>query len=260
MEFLKIFFIEITLFDLLDIIIVAVIFYQLIRIMKGTRAIQMLIGLGIILIIAFVSTWLRMETLQWLVGKLGTAWVIVFLILFQPELRNILARLGTNPIVRRFFPVKESRIANKIVDAVRFFTNRNIGALIVIEREIGLGGFIQTGKTLNADLNPDLLTTIFYPNSPLHDGAVIIQRDRIMAAGCTLPLTENPRYQKTLGMRHKAAVGLTESTDAIVIVVSEETGQISISMQGYLRRNVSISTLERLLELLLKKSIDRDKL
>ncbi|MBN2542694.1 diadenylate cyclase CdaA [bacterium] len=253
MELFRIGFINVTLFDLIDIIIVAILFYQLIRILRGTRALQMLIGLGIILVMTFLATWLKMGTLHWLVGKLATAWVIVFLIVFQPELRNWLARLGANPLFSRFLPIKETETVNKVVDAVKYLSSRNIGGLVVIERDIGLGSYIQTGTVLNAELTPELIMSLFYPNSPLHDGAVIIQGERIAAAGCTLPLTENPKYEKTYGMRHRAAVGLTEHTDSIAIVVSEETGQVSISIQGYLRKNMSTSALERLLQLLLKQ-------
>jgi len=259
MTLAKIGFLEFGLLDLLDIIIVAYILYRFILMMRGTRALTMIIGLGLILFFAFLATWLNLNSLKWLVARLGTIWLIAFLVVFQPELRGILIRVGNIPFFRRIFSTEGKKIANDIVDTVRLLSDAKVGALIAIKREVGLRNYEETGKKIDSKVTPELLTTIFTPRTPLHDGAVIIENDRIVAAGCELPLTKNPRYQKILGMRHRAGVGLSEETDAVVVLVSEETGGISMAIRGNLRRNLNVKTLRRLLEVSLEsKKVDID--
>ncbi len=252
MTLFKISFIEFGVLDIVDIIIVAYIVYQFILLMRGTRAISMMAGLVLILFLAFVSTWLNMNSLKWLIARLGTVWVIAFLVVFQPELRNILTRLGNAPIFRRFVNVEGRKVVAAVVEAVELLSDAKVGAIIAIKRDVGLKGYEETGKRIGAEVTPELLVTLFTPHTPLHDGAAIIEGDRIIAAGCELPLTTNPRYQRTLGMRHRAGVGLSEETDALVVLVSEETGAISLAIRGHLRRSLTTETLKRLLEVSLK--------
>ncbi len=252
MTILRIAFLEITLLDIVDILIVATIFYQLIRIFRRTQAFNMIIGLGVILFVAFVSTWFQMDSLRWLMTRVGTAWILVFLIVFQPELRNILVKIGNNPLWRKLALSKKVDVVPKLVETIIQLKQKGLGALIVFERDVGLLNYIQTGKEVNAKISSDLLLAIFTPPGPLHDGALIIREDIIAASGCTLPLTENPEYSKTLGMRHRAAIGVTEGTDAISIIVSEETHNVSIAVRGRLRRNIKPGRLKKLLDVLLE--------
>ncbi|RKZ32000.1 TIGR00159 family protein [bacterium] len=252
MTLFKIVFMEFGIVDVLDILIVAFIVYQFIMLMRGTRAVTMLVGLGLILFLVFLSTWLSMNSLKWLIMRLGTVWLIAFLVVFQPELRNVLTRLGNTPLFRKFLSAEGTETVAEVVEAVGLLSEASVGAIIVIKREVGLKSYMETGKKVNAELSAELLVTLFTPHTPLHDGAVIIENDRIVSAGCELPLTSNPRYQRILGMRHRAGVGLSEETDALVVLVSEETGAISLAVRGHLRRNLSPDRLARLLEVSLK--------
>ncbi len=254
MTLFKIFFIEFGLLDIIDILVVAFIFYQFIMLMKGTRAITMIVGLATILFLAFLSTWLNLNSLKWFSERLGTIWIIAFLIVFQPELRNALTRLGNAPFFRRLVSSEGEKTIAVIVNSVELLSASKTGALIAIKRDVGLKGYEETGKRIGAEVTPDLLITIFTPRTPLHDGAVIIDGETITAAGCELPLTTNPRYQRTLGMRHRAGVGLSEETDAVVVIVSEETGGISLAIRGHLRKNITIDNMRKLLEISIKGS------
>jgi diadenylate cyclase len=229
--------------DILDILIVAFIFYRLYLSMKGTRAIQMFGGLFILIIVSLIARWLNLNALNWMLGSLKTVWLIAFVILFQPELRKALTKLGENPVLRPFFKVEESTTINEIAKACFQISERGLGALISIERNIGLKNFIETGTPLDAKVTDDLLVTLFTANSPLHDGAVIIEGSRIVAAGCILPLSQNPRLSQTIGTRHRAAIGLSEETDSINIIVSEENGMVSIAIDGKLKRKLDVNTL-----------------
>jgi len=252
MTLFRIFFLEFGLLDVLDIVIVAFIIYQFFLLMRGTRAVTMLIGLGLLLFLAFVSTWLNMNSLKWLITRLGTVWVIAFLVVFQPELRNVLTRLGNAPFLGKLVSSGGHKVLEEIVRAVELLSEAKVGALIAIKRDVGLKGYEETGKRLNAEVTAELLVTLFTPRTPLHDGAVVIENDRIVAAGCELPLTTNPRYQRSLGMRHRAGVGLSEETDALIALVSEETGGISLAVRGHLRRNLTAEKLGKLLEVSMK--------
>lgn len=229
--------------DILDIAIVAFIFYKLYVLIEGTRAIQMFIGLFILILVSFFSRWLNLNALNWILSSLKTVWLIAFVILFQPELRKALARLGQNRLIGRFLKVEESTTVNEIVKACYQMSEKGLGALISIERDVGLKSFIETGIPLDARVTEDLLVTIFTKHSPLHDGAVIIEGNRIVAAGCILPLSQNPRLSQAIGTRHRAALGLSEETDSLNIIVSEETGMVSTAVDGKLKRNLDVNTL-----------------
>lgn len=229
--------------DILDIVIVAFLFYRLFLLVKGTRATQMFIGLFLLIIVSFIARWLNLNALNWIISSLKTVWVIAFVILFQPELRKALTQLGQNRILGFFIKVEESSIVSEIVKACHQLTQKGLGALIVLERDVGLRNYIETGTPLDARVTSELLVTIFTPPSPLHDGAAIVEKNRVVAAGCILPLSQNPRLSKSLGTRHRAGLGLSEETDAIVIIVSEETGTISLAISGKLRRKLDINTL-----------------
>jgi diadenylate cyclase len=181
--------------------------------------------------------------LNWIISSLKTVWVIAFVIIFQPELRRALASLGHRRILRRFFTVEETGVIPEIIKSTTRMADKGIGAIIVLEKDMGLKNYIETGTKIDARVTAELLETIFTPTSPLHDGAVIIQNDRVAAAGSILPLTQDQRLSAALGTRHRAAIGLTEETDAIVIVVSEETHAISYAQAGKLKRKIDTNTL-----------------
>jgi diadenylate cyclase len=239
MELFKVDFLSFRLIDLLDILIVGFIIYRLLALMRGTRAAQMVTGLVLIFIVAFISFWFQLEGLSWLFSNLATIGFIVLVIVFQPELRSMLAQMGHSRIFQYFIKVEERKSLKEIVKAAIRLSELRYGGLVVIEQGIGLKNFIDTGKRLNAQLSAEMITTLFTPYTPLHDGAVIVIGEIIAAAACTLPLTQNQRYQKLYGMRHKAAIGITEISDSVAIIVSEETGQISLAHKGYLEKNIS---------------------
>ncbi|MCK4236751.1 MAG: diadenylate cyclase CdaA [Candidatus Krumholzibacteria bacterium] len=229
--------------DILDIIIVAFIFYRLFLLIKGTRATQMFMGLFLLIIASFIAQWLNLNALNWIVSSLKTVWVIAFVILFQPELRKALTLIGQNRILGLLIKVEESGTLSEIVKACSQLIVKGLGAIIVIEQDVGLRNYIETGTLLDANVTSELLVTIFTSPGPLHDGAVIIEKNRIVAAGSILPLSQNPRLAKSLGTRHRAGLGLSEETDAIVVIVSEETGMISLATGGKLKRKLDINTL-----------------
>ncbi len=237
--------------DILDIAIVTFLFYKLFQLIRGTRAAQMFLGLIIIIAASFIADWLRLDALNWIISSLKTVWVVAFVIIFQPELRRVLAQLGQSRFVRYFMRPEHLVVLDEVVGAVRELSLRRIGALIVIAREASLRPYIDTGTRINAKVSKELLCTIFTPQTPLHDGACIIVREQIVAAGCILPLSENPMLPPALGMRHRAAVGLSEETDSIVVAVSEETGGISVAVRGNLRRKLDPEALREFLEELL---------
>ncbi len=229
--------------DILDIILVAFLFYRLFLLIKGTRATQMFIGLFLLIIVSFFAQWLNLNALNWILSSLKTVWVIAFVILFQPELRKALTQLGHNRIIGFFIKVEESGTVPEIVKSCHQLSQKGLGAIIVIEQDVGLRNYIETGTPLDARVTAELLGTIFTPPGPLHDGAVVIEKNRIVAAGCILPLSQNPRLGKSLGTRHRAGLGLSEESDAIVIIVSEETRMISLAIGGKLKRKLDINTL-----------------
>jgi len=231
-------FIEFGIKDVLDILIVSFIFYQLLKLTRGTRSSQIIFGLFLLFGVAFVAYWFQLEGLTWLFSNLATFGLIVLVVVFQPELRGMLAQFGQSRILRRFMKIEQRKSIDEINRAVLRLSELNYGGLIVIERLTGLRNFAETGKELDADLSSEMLVTLFTPYTPLHDGAVIISAEKIIAAAASMPLTTNPRYRKLFGMRHKAAVGVSEVSDAIVTVVSEETGKISIASDGELEFDI----------------------
>jgi diadenylate cyclase len=234
--------------DVLDIAIVTILFYKLYMFIRSTRALTMFLGLLLIIGIGFLAGQLGLHSLNSILSGLKTAWLIGFLIVFQPELRRVLSNLGQNPLVRPFITRAETGgSVDVIVSAVFEMAETRTGALIVILGHAGLKGVIETGTPLHAELSEELLQAIFQTKSPLHDGAVVIQGDQVLAAGCILPLTQDPLLSRTLGTRHRAAIGLTEESDCEVVIVSEETGTVSLSRSGRLTRGLTRESLRNLL-------------
>lgn len=224
--------------DLIDILLVSVIIYQVLRLTKGTRSSQIILGLTALGVIAFVAYILQLEGLTWVFSNLATFGLIVLVIVFQPELRGALASVGQTRLFRPFGRIDDKRIVEEVTTATLRLAELRYGGLIVIERSTGLRNFSESGKSLQARLSHELLVTLFTPYTPLHDGAVIVAGDDLIAAAASLPLTTDPRYRDLFGMRHKAAIGVSEQSDAVVIVVSEETGAISIAFDGDLESDI----------------------
>jgi diadenylate cyclase len=234
----------------IDILLVAVIIYELLALIKGTRAAYMLVGVAVLGLALYFSQVGELTTLNWLLSALLPYTVFALIVIFSAEIRQALARLGRRLLLSRG-PAGEGDVYDDIVLAANLFSQNQTGALIVIEREIGLRTYIESGVPMDARLSYDLLATVFRPSAPLHDGAVIVQKDRIAAAACFLPLSMNPVLSTQLGTRHRAGIGVTEETDAIAVIVSEETGAISLAVGGKIERDVTVERLrERLGELL----------
>ena len=242
--------INITWRDLVDIAIVTFVFYRLILLIRGTRAEQLVKGLVLLLLTMVVSEYLQLTTMSWMLRQVMTVGLIAIPIVFQPELRRALEQLGRGKIFQRSIwgPKEFDHFLNEIVKGIMVLVKKRIGALIVIEMETGLEDMMETGIKVDGEISAELLINIFFPRSPLHDGAVIIRGNKVVAAGCYLPLTEKPNLSKELGTRHRAALGVTEETDAVAIVVSEETGIISLSYAGRLTRYLDERSLRNLLE------------
>ncbi|OLD41204.1 MAG: TIGR00159 family protein [Armatimonadetes bacterium 13_1_40CM_3_65_7] len=236
--------------DIIDILVVSLIVFQVLMLVRRTRAVQLVIGLGVLFGAYAVSQWLQLYTLQWLLSRVSLLVPIALLILFQPELRRMLEQLGRGGVSLlglHFAGLdREARIrlVNDVARAARILGSRKIGALIVLERRVGLADFIETGIRIDGIATVQLLINIFFPNTPLHDGAVIIRGDRVVAAGCLLPLTQRPGLSRALGTRHRAALGITEETDAVAVVVSEETGSLSLAREGRISRGLTEEELK----------------
>ncbi|HOT97927.1 MAG TPA: diadenylate cyclase CdaA [bacterium] len=239
----KIGFIPVTVMDIADILIMSFVLYRSYAFIRGTRAAQMLAGLIIILLFSILTPLLQMRGISWIFQNLRTVWLVAFVILFQPELRRILLSVGQSRVIRYFVKVSGSKVIDEVVDATEQLQQRGYGALIVMGRETGMKMVTETGVSIQAEVSAALLVSIFNPRSPLHDGAVIIINDVIDTARCILPLSENTDPQLNLGTRHRAAVGLSEDSDAVVIVVSEETGRISVAVEGTLKYDLSLDNL-----------------
>ncbi|MFH1852393.1 MAG: diadenylate cyclase CdaA [Candidatus Neomarinimicrobiota bacterium] len=225
-------FLNITIIDIIDIILVTWLFYKIYIYFRDTRAGQMLVGLIIILFASFLFNALGFSGTSWLVNQFQTVWVVAFVILFQPELRRLLINIGQTRFIRSIFRMGTSRTIAAIAEVTTELTKRGWGALIVIQRETGLRTYKETGTNLKAEVTMPLLLSIFNPTSPLHDGAVIIQNDILDTAACILPLTESAMVDPEMGTRHRAALGISEETDAIVIVVSEEKRRVAMAENG----------------------------
>ena len=237
--------------DLLDIAIVAVLIYELLVLIRGTRAVQMALSGAFLIGLFFVSRWLELETVNWVIRNLAGYVVFAIIVLFQSDIRRALAHFGRAPFFRYFERAQSTdETIEELIVAATNLASKRIGAIMVLERQIGLRNYIEGGIPLDGLVTYDLLASIFQPGSPLHDGAAIIQGDRVAAAACFLPLSVNPRLSRELGTRHRAALGLTEENDAIAIVVSEETGSISLVKDGDIQRGVSPDALRTELKLL----------
>ncbi len=236
--------------DALDILIVAFAVYQIILALRGTRAFQMLLGLALLYLASRVSLRIGLLTVNWALSNLLAVWFLLIIILFQPELRRALASVGRRgSLLRAFSRYQEAHMIDEVVRAVTSLAAKKIGAIIVVERDSRLSDSVDSGTVMDAVVSRRLLESIFYPYSPLHDGAVVITGDRIVAAACFLPLSINPELSGDLGTRHRAAVGVTEESDAIAIVVSEETGAISLVAGGEIARNLDpVALRQRLSE------------
>lgn len=237
---------NINLRDTIDIAIVAYIFYKLFMLIKDTRALQVLKGLIVIIIGTFLAQGFGLVTLSWLLRGFWVVGLVAAVVVFQPELRSILAKIGRGPF-RGIFLKERIKVVEEITRTIKIFAKRHTGALIVIQQKVGLGNIIETGTIIDSEISCDLLQTIFMSGTVLHDGAVIIQNNRIVAASCLLPLTIDASLSRVLGTRHRAAVGLSEVSDAVIIVVSEETGTISVAKDGKLLRDLELSILEKML-------------
>ena len=225
--------------DLLEIVIVAYVFYRVLLLIQGTRAVQMLIGI-VVLVLVYAIAWVaKLTMITYLLELVFTYGAFAALIVFQPELRAGLAHLGQSRVTRFFRRMEEVEVGEEVAEAIERLGRSGIGAIIVLEREMVLGDYVESGSEMQAKVSADLLTTIFTPYSPLHDGAVIIRGDTIIGAGCILPLSQAPLPDRSLGTRHRAAIGLSQETDAVVIVVSEETSTISVALTGRLTRNLT---------------------
>lgn len=238
MELFRIAFLEFEFIDLVDVLLVAALFYQVLVLMKGTRSTSIVFGVVVVIVASFLAFWFPFSGLQWLFRNLATVGFILLVVVFQPELRRMLAQLGQHRIFRRFVRQQEDLAVDQIVKAASRLSELRYGGLIVIEQSVGLRAIAETGIQLDADLSTDLLITLFTPYTPLHDGAVLVRLEKIVSAACTLPLTQSATYARMFGMRHKAAIGVTEESDAVTVVISEETGQLSVAYQGKLERGI----------------------
>ncbi|KQX56551.1 TIGR00159 family protein [Paenibacillus sp. LMG 31458] len=249
--------------DIVDILIVSYVIYKLILLVRGTRAIQLMKGILVVVITWVFSIWFQLSTLQWMMNQTFTFGVLGVIIIFQPELRRALEQLGRGKLFSRSSTEEDQDVNKRISEVIRaanYLAKRKIGALIVFEKETGLTDYVESGIAIESKISAELLINIFIPNTPLHDGAVIIRQGQLMAAGCYLPLSENPFISKELGTRHRAAIGMSEVSDGMCIIVSEETGQISLTMNGHIVRDIKEESLiAKLFEELKPKAKTKEK-
>lgn len=244
--------------DIVDIIVMSIIVYRLLLMIKGTKAAHMLIGLGVLLVASFLSRYFELYTVDWLIQSFWSQIVIALIILFQPEIRRALAQMGETQFIHALTSAEELKSLDEIVKAAIALSNRKIGALIAIERDTSLKDFVEIGTPLDGKVSKELLLSIFHPTSPIHDGAVVIKGNRIVAAGCFLPITMNTDISKALGTRHRSGIGLSEETDAVVIIVSEETGVVSMAMNGKLESSLDMGMLRDILtDLFTRKKVKK---
>src|SRR5499427_7336486 len=244
--------------DLADILVVSILIYEVLKLIRGTRAVQMAVGGALFGGLFYGSRFFHLETVNWLIRNFAGYVVFGVIVLFQSDIRRALAHFGRAPFFQYFTKTESAEDAvEELVVAAGLLASQHVGAIIAIERQIGLRNYIEGGIPLDAVLTYDLVLSIFQPTSPLHDGAVIVQDDRVAAAACFLPLTVNPKLSKELGSRHRAAIGLTEENDAVAIVVSEETGRISIVVDGQIERGLDTDLLRRRLRSLVLEREDR---
>jgi len=245
---------HVSMTNVIDILLVAIVIYQFLMLVRGTRAAPMLVGVAAVGLGFYIARIGELTTLSWLVSTLVPYVIFALIVVFQAEIRHALANLGSRLTLSRASN-SESDAYDDIVLAANLFSQNQTGALIVIEREIGLRTYIESGVPMDARLSYDLLATIFRPSAPLHDGAVIVQKDRIAAAACFLPLSMNPVLSTQMGTRHRAGIGITEETDAIAVIVSEETGAISMAVAGNFERDITVEQLRERLSTLLRRYV-----
>jgi diadenylate cyclase len=246
---------EFSAVTVVDVLLVALLIYEFLKLVRGTRAAPMLVGVAVLVIAFYAARVWDLKTMNWVVGNLLPYAIFALIVVFAAEIRHALARLGRKLTLSRMANTGSSETYDDIVLAANLFSQNQTGALIVIEREIGLRTYIESGVPLDAQLTYDLLATIFRPSAPLHDGAVIVQRDRIAAAACFLPLSMNPVLSIQLGTRHRAGIGITEETDALAVIVSEETGAISLAVAGQIERDLTVEQLRQRLSELLRRYV-----
>lgn len=238
-----------TWWDAVDILLVALLIYEALKLIRGTRAMQMATGSILVLVLFYISQQFPLQTVAWLIRNVLVYVVFAAIVLFQSDIRRALSHLGSAPFFRYFGRAERAaETIEEVITAAGMLAKGHTGAIIVVEREIGLRNYVESGIPIDAEVSYDLLTTIFQPTTPLHDGAVIIQEDRIAAAACFLPLAVNPGLDRDLGTRHRAAIGLTEECDALAVVVSEERGEISLAVRGKLYRRLSPDELRARLQ------------
>jgi diadenylate cyclase len=243
-DLFKIGFLTVTLIDLIDITIVTIFFYWLYQRLRDTIAVNVLFGLVIVIALSFITEAVNLKSINWILRTISDIWLIAFIVLFQPEIRKLLMIISRSKIFRSFVQTKIGETIDEVVDAVKELSEKHIGALIVFPRSQNVQMTIDTGVRLQATLTKELILSIFNVKSPLHDGAIIVENNIIVAARCILPLSQQTKFKgRNLGTRHRAALGLSEQIDAIVLVVSEETGSISIADSGELSLNISIDNL-----------------
>ena len=241
----------------IEVLFIAGFYYYLILFFKGTRGAAVLTGFLVVLAaMILITQLLQLDTLNWILQRFSGFLVVAFVVIFQPEIRRALAELGKQNVFSGGAP--ERSLIEQIIKAVEHLAERKIGAIIAVEREIGMRAIIEAGTSLDSQVTPELLATIFYPQTPLHDGGVVIRGDRVVAAGCVFPLSQRDELSKSLGTRHRAAIGVTEDTDAVVIVVSEETGSISLAFKGRLSRGLDGDRLNRMLAAILLRKKSKD--
>ena len=229
----------------LEIVIIWFIVYRVLLFIQGTRTVQVVIGLVMLMLLAALSRFFQLNSINWILTKIFAIGILAFFIIFQPELRRALARIGQNAAFRTF--IKKGGLLDEIVKACEMLAKRRLGALIAIERDIGLRNYVESGVIIDAKVSAELIVTIFTQTTPLHDGGIIIEEERIISCGCLFPLSQNPDLSKTLGTRHRAGLGLTEETDAVTIIVSEETGAVSLTVHGKMTKNLDSQELRRIL-------------
>ena len=252
-----------SVWDVLDILIIAYLIYRVISVVRKTNAASVIKGIMLIVAMMWLSSLLHLNVINYLLGQTMKLGLLVIIILFQPEIRRLLEQVGSSRFAilfgKRGPDTRLDLCINAVVTACADMAKKRIGALIVFERDIKLEDTIHTGTRIDAEVSYELLSNIFYPNTPLHDGAVTIRSARIVAAGCMLPLTAKTNLSRDLGMRHRAGIGISEVTDAIAVIVSEETGSISVAVRGMLKRHLSQETFEKLLRLELSPEEKRSR-
>jgi diadenylate cyclase len=249
---------RVSVWDVVDILVVSILVYEGLKLIRGTRAMQMVMGSLLVLLLFAVSRRLPLPTVRWLISVLLAYVAFAAIVLFQSDIRRALAHIGQAPFFRYLSRTERAaETIEEVITTAEMLAKQRVGGLIAIEREIGLRNFVESGIPIDAAVSYDLLTTIFQPGTPLHDGAVIIQEDRIAAASCFLPLAVHPKLDRDLGTRHRAAIGLTEESDAVAVVISEERGEISLSLQGRLYRGLSTDDLRTRLQALILRTRSR---